>query len=170
MDRNDQPADGVNDADQSGQVDQTTSSVESQPRARVRGRPFQKGNPGRPLGAKNHTTRLLQALVDGAAEEVVGNVVAMARGGDPGCIKMVMDRSLPVRKGQAIELDLPAIKTVDDVINAIIAVWNALGQGQLTPDEAAAVTLIMDRSVKIIELLDTTNRISALEAIGKQLK
>ena len=108
--------------------------------------------------------------MDGAAEEVVGNVVAMARGGDPGCIKMVMDRSLPVRKGQAIELDLPAIKTVDDVIKAIIAVWNALGQGQLTPDEAAAVTLIMDRSVKIIELLDTTNRISALEAIGKQLK
>jgi hypothetical protein len=169
MEDNNQRAGGPN-ADQSGEFDQTRNSEEAERRSRVRGRPFEKGNAGRPRGAKNHSTRLLQALVDGAAEDVVSEVVSMARGRDPACMKMVMDRCLPVRKGQPIQLDLPQIKTVEDVINAMISVWNALGEGQLTPDEVAVITLIMDRSIKIIELLDITNRISALEAVGKQLK
>lgn len=32
-----------------------------------RGRPFEKGNPGRPRGSRNKTTAALEALLDGQA-------------------------------------------------------------------------------------------------------
>jgi len=82
MTYNDQKFDGGDSAAQSAEVDQTMSSEKGQRPPSLRGRPFAKGNPGRPHGAKNHTTRLLQALVDGAAEDVVSEVVSMARGRD----------------------------------------------------------------------------------------
>src|SRR6516225_5337941 len=37
---------------------------------KVRGRPFQPGNPGRPPGSKNKTTRLVEQLVEGDAEKL----------------------------------------------------------------------------------------------------
>ena len=113
---------------------------------------------------------MLDELLEGQAEQLLRTAINYAGSGDGACQKMLMDRYYPARKGRPVPLDLPPIKSVADVIAAMISVWNAIGQGQLTPDEIAALTLVMDRSIKLIELLDTSNRISALEAIGKQLK
>jgi hypothetical protein len=123
--------------------------------------------PRRSRGAKNQTTRVLEELLEGQAEQLLRTAIADAGSGDAACQKMLMDRYYPVRKGRPVPLDLPPIKSVPDVIAAMISVWNAIGQ--LTPDEIAAVTLVMDRSIKIIELLDVTNRVGALESIGSQL-
>jgi hypothetical protein len=36
-----------------------------------RGRPFAPGNPGKPRGSKNKTTRMLEQLLEGQAEQFV---------------------------------------------------------------------------------------------------
>jgi hypothetical protein len=46
--------------------------------SKVRGRPFQSGNPGRPPGSKNKTTRLVEQLVEGDAEKLCRKMLELA--------------------------------------------------------------------------------------------
>jgi len=52
------------------------------PARQVRGRPFQRGNPGRPPGSKNKTTQALEQLAEGQAEQVFQKVVEQSLAGD----------------------------------------------------------------------------------------
>ncbi len=49
---------------------------------RVRGRPFPKGNGGRPPGSKNKDTRILAALMDGEQEELIRTGLELAKAGN----------------------------------------------------------------------------------------
>jgi hypothetical protein len=128
-----------------------------------RGRPFQTGNPGRPPGSKNKTTQLLEQLAEGQAEQLVQKALELAQGGDVQCLRMVLDRLWPLRKGQPLNVDMPPIKTSEDVVAAIASLWNAIGNGRLTPDEAVAMSLVVERSMEVIQLQDVLKRIGELE-------
>ncbi len=128
-----------------------------------RGRPFQAGNPGRPRGAKNKTTQILEQLAEGQAEQLVKKVVELAQAGDVTCLRMVLDRVWPVRKGRPVDMDMPQIKTSQDVLAAIVSVWNAIRAGRLTPDEAGALSLVVERSIPAIVHQDVLKRIETLE-------
>jgi uncharacterized protein DUF5681 len=67
---------------------------------KARGRPFQAGNPGRPPGSKNKTTQLMEQLAEGQAEQLVQKVLKLANAGDIACLRMVLDRIWPPRKGR----------------------------------------------------------------------
>jgi len=43
------------------------------------------------------------------------------------------------------------------------SIWNAIGDGRLTPDEASALSLVAERSMQIIQLQDVVKRIGDLE-------
>ena len=49
--------------------------------SKVRGRPFKAGNAGRPPGAKNKSTQLLENLVEGQTEELQ-TLLKLAKSGD----------------------------------------------------------------------------------------
>ena len=49
----------------------------------TRGRRFQKGNPGRPKGSQNRTTRMIEALLEGEAEAIGRKCIEKAKAGDP---------------------------------------------------------------------------------------
>src|SRR5262245_1802905 len=85
---------------------------------KARGRPFQPGNLGRPPGSQNRTTRLLEQLAEGQAEQLVQKALALARGGDVTCLRMLLDRLWPQRKGQPVNVVLPPINTSQDVFRA----------------------------------------------------
>jgi hypothetical protein len=76
---------------------------------------------------------------------------------------MMLDRVSPLRKGRPIDVDMPPIKSSHDLFAAIAAIWTAIGEGRLTPEEASALSIVVDRSIRAIELHDITNRIAALE-------
>jgi hypothetical protein len=66
-------------------------------------------------------------------------------------------------------VNVPPIKTPQDVHSAIAAILTALGQGRLTPDETSALSSLIGRSIQVIELQDHERRIAALEqARGKR--
>jgi hypothetical protein len=62
---------------------------------KLRGRPFQPGNPGRPIGSKNRTTQILEGLAEGEAEQILQTVLEKAKAGDDACLRMLMDRLWP---------------------------------------------------------------------------
>jgi hypothetical protein len=139
------------------------------PGGKVRGQPFQAGNPGRPRGSKNKVTQCLEWLAQGQAEQLVGKVLGQALAGDVACQRMMLDRVYPPPKAPPIQVNVPPIKTPQDVHSAIAAILTALGQGRLTPDETSALSSLIGRSIQVIELQDHERRIAALEqARGKR--
>jgi hypothetical protein len=136
---------------------------------RRRGRPFQSGNPGRPPGSKNKVTRALEQLAERQAEQVFQKVIEQALAGDVPSQKIVLDRVYPPPKARPINVPIPPINGREDALSAIAAIFSALGQGQLTPDETTALSLVVGRFIQIIDLQDHERRIAALEqARGKR--
>jgi hypothetical protein len=130
---------------------------------RVRGRPFQPGNPGRPPGSKNKVTVALEQLAERQAEQVLQKVIKGALAGDGSCQKLMLDRVWPPRKAQPINVTIPPIKSSDDALAAIAAICRELGEGRLTPDEITALSSVIGRSIQVIEIQDLERRIKALE-------
>jgi hypothetical protein len=133
------------------------------PVRKPRGRPFQRGNPGRPPGSKNKITQMVEQLAEGQAEQLIQKVLELAQAGDVACLRMILDRLWPLRKGQPVNVVMPPINTPQDVVSAIASIWTGIRDGRLTPDEASALSIVVDRSVQAIELHDITRRIAALE-------
>jgi hypothetical protein len=133
------------------------------PVRKARGRPFKPGNPGRPPGSKNKTTQMVEQLAEGQAEQLVQKVLELAKAGDVSCLRMMLDRLWPPRKGQPVNVVMPPINTSQDLFAAIASIWTAIREGRLTPDEASALSIVIDRSIQAIELHDITKRIAALE-------
>jgi hypothetical protein len=128
-----------------------------------RGRPFKLGNPGRPPGSKNKTTQIVEQLAEGQAEQLVQKVLQQALAGDVASQRMILDRIWPPRKGQPVSVAMPPINTSQDLFAAIASIWTAIGEGHLTPDEASALSIVVDRSIQAIELHGIIKRIAALE-------
>jgi hypothetical protein len=130
---------------------------------KIRGRPFKPGNLGRPPGSKNKITQMVEQLAEGQAEQLVQKVLELAQAGDVSCLRMMLDRLWPLRKGQPVNVVMPPINASQDVFPAIASIWTAIREGRLTPDEASALSIVIDRSIQAIELHDVTKRLAALE-------
>jgi len=128
-----------------------------------RGRPFRPGNAGRPLGSKNKVTQTLEHLAEGEAEQTYQKVSELAQAGDVSCLRMILDRVWPPRKAQPINVTMPPINSSQDVLAAIAAIFKALGEGRLTPDEIIALSSVVGRSIQVMEHQDLEKRIAALE-------
>ena len=129
-----------------------------------RGRPFTPGNPGRPPGSKNKTTRMLEQLIEGHAEEFVEKLKELALAGDVACLRIIIDRLIPLRKSQPINVGIPPINDSQDVLSVISSVWDAIRDGELTPEEATALCMVIDRTVRAIEVNDLSKRLDELES------
>ena len=137
-----------------------------------RGRPFQKGqsgNPaGRPNGSRNATTIALEALLDGQATALTQKAIDVALTGDIPALRLCLDRILPPRKDSPVAFDLPEMKTLNDAVPAMGALVKAVGDGDLTPTEAAELTKMVQAFAKIIETAGLEERVRKLEeAIDK---
>ena len=138
------------------------------PIRKPRGRPFQRGNPGRPHGSKNKTTQFVEQLAEGQAEKLIQKVLDLALAGDPSCLRMMLDRIWPPRKAQPINVTMPRINSSQDALDAIAAICTALGEGRLSPDEIMALSSVVGRSIQVIEHQDLERRIAALEEARDQ--
>ena len=134
---------------------------------KVRGRPFPKGTSGNPAGklpgTKHHATRMAELLMEGAAESVVQAVVTAAQGGDMTAARLVLERIAPVRRGRPVSLPLPVVNTAADVLAALGVTIQAMGDGDITPDEAATIAGVLEVKRRAIETAELEIRIAALE-------
>lgn len=130
-------------------------------------KPGQSGNPaGRPKGSLNATTRMVQALLDGDAEEIVSKAIELAKSGDGPVLRAVLERIAPARKDAPINLDLPIVESAADAKAASAAVVASVAAGDITPSEGQAVMALLSAHRSIVETADLEARIAALEAKG----
>ena len=129
----------------------------------------QSGNPaGKPKGTRNATTLALEALLDGQASALTQKAINLALAGDMAALRLCLDRILPPRKDSPVAFDLPEMKTLNDTVSAMGAIVKAVGDGDLTPTEAAELTKMVQAFAKIIETAELEERVRKLEeAIDK---
>jgi hypothetical protein len=135
---------------------------------KIRGRPFQVGNPGRPPGSKNRTTLLVEELVAGEAEKVTRKVIDLALEGNVRCMQLCLDRLLPRRNGRPVDFELPAVKNIHDVVTAMAAITTGVNDGSLTAEEAGQLVNFLNGYAKILETHDLTARLETLESQMKE--
>ena len=121
------------------------------------------GGPGRPAGSRNKATLVLDQIADDAGKAILEKMVEAAKSGDMRAAELVLQRIWPARKSRPIALTLPAIQSASDVVAAVGAVADAVGAGDITPDEGQAVASILEAKRKAIETVDLEARLSALE-------
>jgi hypothetical protein len=129
--------------------------------------PFEKGesgNPaGRPHGARNRATLLMQNLLAEEAEAIGRKAIEMAKAGDLAAIRLCMARLAPARKDEPVAFELPPIEKAADSVAATASIVAAVAAGELTPSQAAELCKVIDVYVRALECKDIDERLTKLE-------
>jgi hypothetical protein len=123
--------------------------------------------PGRPPGSRNHRTVFVEALFTEDAEKVraiVETAIRKAIDGDADFAKLVLARIAPEPKGRLVQFDLPPLKNLRDISEAIAAVAQAIADGKLTIEEGEKMASLLNKYAQpVIEEAELERRILALE-------
>jgi len=129
--------------------------------------PGVSGNPsGKPVGARHRVTRAIEALLEGQHEALTQRAIDAALAGDVTALRLCLDRIAPARKDSPITIELPAVKSAADTVEASAVVLASVAAGEVTPDEAGRIMALLQAHRTIVEAGDLERRISALEAKG----
>ncbi len=100
--------------------------VQKQQGQRVRGRPFRKGrsgNPaGRPPGARNRGAQFAETFLGDQAEALTRKAVELALGGDPGALRLCLERIVAPRRERTVRLPLPVMRDAAGLADAMAVV------------------------------------------------
>ena len=125
---------------------------------------WQSGQSGNPGGRKPGTGKLdkLRAALAKELPEVLDALVAKAKEGDTGAIKLILERTLPALRpvDMATPLNLPVDGGLADQGRAVLA---ALAAGHLPANQAAGILQGLGNLAKLVELDELEKRIAALE-------
>jgi hypothetical protein len=125
---------------------------------------FGPGNPGRPKGARNVVSAVLDQIADGHADTILAAVIKAAEEGDPRSAELILKRVWPEPRGRPIAFDIPPV--LDDahhMVTKVRALIASVASGQLSPEEANQVATLLDLERKVIEVSSLEERIQALE-------
>jgi Family of unknown function (DUF5681) len=127
--------------------------------------PGQSANPaGKRPGTRNRRTILAAKLM--ANIDVPGILARMEKDalkGDKAAARLLLERTIPPRRGFPIAIKLPAISTAADIVAAMSVVMAELASGTLSTIEASELSAVIDAARKAIELNDVEKRLHALE-------
>jgi hypothetical protein len=121
------------------------------------------GNPaGRPPGARHKTTIMLEQQMVDDAERVTKRVIQAAIKGNMVAAKLILDRAVPPRKAR-VAFEVPPVRTAADAVVCLGRIVEAMARGELSAEEAAAVSSVVETFRRVIETETFEERLSALE-------
>jgi hypothetical protein len=125
-------------------------------------KPGQSGNPaGRAAGSRNKNTLAAEARLFEHAQELVDDLVARAKRGEPAAMRLCMDRILPTGRGRPLPIELPPVRSAADADTAAGVIMDALKQGALSAREAVDlinVVAALSRLTGVIEYIKKVAR------------
>jgi thioredoxin-like negative regulator of GroEL len=128
---------------------------------------FGKGNAmgaGRPPGSANKSTLLLDEIGREGIEEVIRKVAEAAREGNMRAASILLARAWPRGRGRAVTLGLPAVETAAGIVQAHAALVAAVAAGEIAPEEASAISNLLESQRRALETCDLEKRIEELKA------
>lgn len=117
---------------------------------------------GRPRGVRDRATVAAEILLAGEAKALTRKAIELALKGDVTCLRLCLDRIAPVRKPK-VYVDLPEMHELADLPRALAAVTQLIANGEIAPEEGAAIAAVFEQQRRSIELIELADRITALE-------
>ena len=128
---------------------------------------FAKGNranpSGRPRGSRHKYLVAAESLLDGEAEKLSRKAVELALAGDTTCLRICLERILPVRRDRPLTIELPEVKSIDDVAPAMAAIIDSVGSGEITPSEGSSMASLLQNYTSALELGELSKRLEMIE-------
>jgi hypothetical protein len=113
--------------------------------------PGQSGNPrGKAPGTRNRAIPLRELMEEGEDRDIVRLVLDKAKGGDAVAARFVVGHLCPRPRSRSVEIELADGLPAHNVVAAHDAVLRALFAGEIAPDEAEAVTRVLDARSRAI--------------------
>ena len=130
---------------------------------------WQSGQSGNPSGRKPGTGKAekLRAALAKELPEVLNALVAKAKEGDTGAIKLVLERTVPALRpvDAATPLNLPPEAGLAEQGRAVLA---ALAAGQLPVNQATGILHALAGLARLVELDELERRVAVLEGKHEQ--
>jgi len=124
----------------------------------------QSGNPaGRPVGSRNKRTIATERLFGPNGERFAQLAIELAKMGHPAAVRLCLDRVWPRARRPAFRL--PAVTTPKDALNAMALIVQGVADGELTPAQAAMMSIKVCRASRAVAPCDHARRLGRLEAI-----
>ncbi|OYX39950.1 MAG: hypothetical protein B7Y98_03500 [Sphingomonas sp. 32-62-10] len=105
-------------------------------------------------------------MLEGQHEALTQAAITKALDGDTVALRLCLDRLAPPRRDAPIAVALPPVRSAADAVEASAALLAAVGEGEVTPDEAGRVMALLAAHKGIVEAGDLEARIAALETKG----
>ena len=105
----------------------------------------------------------MQALLHEDGPAVARTALKLAKAGNVAALRLVLERLLPAQRRRTVSIDLPPIKVAGDIPRALAAVTAAVGRGELSPDEGAALGSLIGATRQALELAEIDLRLRRLE-------
>ncbi len=122
------------------------------------------GNPaGRKKGSKNKVNLEIEKLLKADAKKITRQVIAKAKKGDMGAIKMFLERVSPPMKDQPFQIELPELKSASDVTQYLATLAKETAKGNIPPTESEKLAKLADHYLKAVEVTDFEKRLLELE-------
>jgi hypothetical protein len=125
--------------------------------------PFQKGRSGNPKGRPKgiQTQAKLRKAIEAHVPAIIDAMVEKARAGDVGAAKLLVDRVIPALRptDQPAPVPLPH----EGLAQSGQAILVALGAGELTPQQGAALLGALSTLARVVETDELVQRVAALE-------
>jgi hypothetical protein len=102
-------------------------------------------------------------MIEGEAEGVIRSMVEAALRGNVYAGRAILDRIAPVRRDRPVTFGLPSVEDAESTRSAFDAVIRALAEGEVTPEEAEAISRVLELRRRAIETTELEERIAALE-------
>src|SRR6516162_2313337 len=100
--------------------------------------------------------------LNAAGQELLRKAIELAKAGDGPMLKFLLGRSLP--RERPVKIDLPQFEFADDAIDGLAEVSRAIADGEISPQEGAALSRVISDYSRALEVLELTNRMDKLEA------
>ena len=134
---------------------------------------FKKGQSGNPLGKKpgtrNRVSLAVEALLEGEHEALTRAAIDRAKTGNTEALRICLERIAPVRKSRHHAYDLGVtLDTLGDLAHAQKRVIEGLASGDLTGDEADALSRAIRAKADLLEKTELAVRLARLEELIAQ--
>ena len=94
----------------------------------------------------------LRGVLEPGEDRLLARIaIDKAKSGDAVALRFVVGRLYPRPRGRAIALNLPPDMRQGNVVAVFDATLQAMAAGEITPEEARAVTLVLDGRLRVLE-------------------
>ena len=115
----------------------------------------QSGNlNGRPRGtySTRSDTAVLMRRIQKILPQVIELMFAAALKGDVGAARLLLDRGLPCPSARSVRINLRKVVTAEDALDNLNVLLVAVGEGAVTPAEAASVGALSMRFLDVAKI------------------